>query len=195
MTGVATVDESLLFDRNGARKYLTRRETKVLLATISKADCQTQLFCKLLCHTGCRISEALALTRRHLDLETERVIFRTLKRRKTVYRGVPVPGRFMRELVKFAAAHELEERLFPWCRQTGWRRIRALMDKAGIVGIHATPKGLRHQFGCHAVACGLPESLVGRLLGHANTKSTRVYTLVLGSEERALVRRMWERQS
>jgi integrase len=191
MTDFVTVDESVLFDRHGERKYLTQRETQALLAAVRKADLQTRLFCRLLCHTGCRISEALAVTRRHLDPEMQRVVFRTLKRRKTVYRGVPVPGAFMRELMKFAATHELDERLFPWCRQTGWRRVRAWMDKAGIEGIHATPKGLRHQFGCHAIECGLPESLVGRLLGHANTKSTRIYTYVLGPEERALVRRMW----
>lgn len=194
MNAFAAIDESALFDSNGGRKYLTRREAAALLSAVRQADWQTRLFCQLLNHTGCRLSEALAVTRRHLDPETGRVIFRTLKRRsKTVYRGVPVPARFMNELVKFAAAHDADQRLFPWSRQTGWRRIRTLMAQTGIVGPQASPKGFRHGFGCHAIECGLPESLVGRLLGHSSPKSTRVYTFVLGPEERELAKRMWGR--
>jgi len=193
MNAYAAIDETALFDGTGRRKYLTRSEAAALLAAVRKADPQTRLFCQLLNLTGCRISEALAVTRRHLDPETGRVIFRTLKRRKTVYRGVPVPGRFMAELVKFAATHDADQRLFSWCRQTGWRRVRALMAQAGIEGPQASPKGFRHGYGCHAIECGLPESLVGRLLGHSSPKSTRVYTFVLGPEERELAKRMWVR--
>lgn len=51
------------------------------------------------------------------------------------------------------------------------------MDLAGIEGPQATPKELRHGFGCHDISFGLPESLVDRLMGHADGggKSTRIY--------------------
>ena len=194
MSGIYGSGEGQLFDLNGQRKYLTHSEAKNLLAAACKADRQTRLFCQTLYYTGCRISEALQLTRRRLDMETRRIVFRTLKRRRTIYRGVPVPQRFLRELQLFAEERGLapDARLFPWCRQTGWRRIRALADVASIEGPQATPKGFRHQYGCHGIECGLPESLVGRLLGHAEDgKSTRVYTYVLSAEERALTARMW----
>jgi integrase len=193
MNAFSTRDESALFDVNGERKYLTRREAQALLAVANKAAPDSRLFCSLLHYTGCRISEGLGVTRRHLDAEMGRVIFRTLKRRKTVYRGVPVPTPFLGELMKFAAGRELDERLFPWCRQTGYRRIRAMMVQAGIAGVQATPKAMRHGYACHAIERGLPESLVGRLLGHSSPKSTRVYTFVLGPEERAMIERMWKR--
>jgi integrase/recombinase XerD len=188
-----TADEISLFDGAGRRKYLTASEAARLLAAASRCDEQSHLFCRLLYHTGCRVSEGLQLTPRRLDPEAGCIVFRTLKRRKTVYRGVPVPHCFLRQMMRFARSRKLgpDDRLFPWCRQTGWRHIRAIADAAGVEGPQATPKGFRHQFGCYGIERGLPESLVGRLLGHSNPKSTRVYTHVMDAEERALVARMW----
>lgn len=185
--------EGQLFDLNGQRKYLTQSEARSLLAAARKADRQTRLYCRLLYYTGCRCSEGLQITPRRLDTETGSIVFRTLKRRRRVYRAVPVPRRFIRDLLAFAQAQRLgaDDRLFPWCRQTAWRRIHTLMAAVGIEGPQATPKGFRHLFGCHGVGNGLPEGLVGRLLGHSDVKSTRVYTFVMNAEERALTARMW----
>ncbi|MBO9712643.1 site-specific integrase [Sphingomonas sp.] len=185
-------DGAQLLDINGQRKYLHAREAKRLLAAAARADRETRLFCHLLYYTGCRVSEGLALTPRLLDTELARVVFRTLKRRKLVHRAVPLPAPFLRELAELAKHRALDERLFPWSRSTGWRRIKALMDAAGIDGPQATPKGLRHHFGVHAIGCKMAESSVGRWLGHAEPKSTYIYTAALGDEERALVRRMWK---
>lgn len=189
-----TYGESQLFTAEGERKYLTNNEAKALLRAARKADQQTRLFCQMLHITGCRVSEGLQITPRRLDAETARIVFRTLKRRRTVYRAVPVPRRIITELLAYAQSAGLGpgDRLFPWCRQTAWRHIRVLMEQAGIKGPQATPKGLRHGFGCHGIGSGLPESLVGRLLGHAEGgKSTRIYTYVMNAEERALTARMW----
>jgi integrase len=87
--------------------------------------------------------------------------------------------------------YDPEQRLFPWTRQTGWRRIKVLMEAAAIAGPQATPRGLRHRLGVHAIGMQISESAVGRWLGHASPKSTRIYTFALGAEERALARRMW----
>jgi len=46
----------------------------------------------VLAYSGCRISEALALTADRVDLAAYTIIFETLKkRRRGVYRAVPVP--------------------------------------------------------------------------------------------------------
>jgi integrase/recombinase XerD len=134
-----SADEFSLFDGDGQRKYLTAREAKRLLAAADQNDERSRQFCRLLYYTGCRVSEALQITPRRLDAETSRIIFRTLKRRRTAYRGVPVPEQFLRELLHLARSLKLEpdDRLFPWCRQTGWRRIRALAKAACIEGPQA----------------------------------------------------------
>jgi len=42
-------------------------------------------------------------------------------------------------------------RLWPWSRMTGWRAVDALMQAAGLEGVPASPKGLRHGFEVAAV--------------------------------------------
>jgi site-specific recombinase XerD len=66
------------------------------------------------------------------------------------------------------------------------------MAEAGITGgIHATPKGLRHGFGLHAVRSGVPLNLVQRWLGHARMETTAIYLQAIGTEEREIAARMW----
>ncbi len=59
-----------------------------------------RLFCEVLHWTGARVSEALAVTRQHINFERQTTTFRTLKKRKLtrkgelkapVFRQVPVP--------------------------------------------------------------------------------------------------------
>ncbi len=58
-----------------------------------EAERTVRTFCTVLHDTGCRISEALALTPDRIDLAAKAIVFHTLKkRRQGVYRAVPVPG-------------------------------------------------------------------------------------------------------
>lgn len=182
-----------LFDIYGQRKYLDMREARAFMAAARAAEMPARLFCEVLFYTGCRISEALELTPRRLDAEGRRIIFRTLKRRKLTYRAVPVPTRLMRDLQSLARRLEPGDALFPFCRQTGWRIVKAVMDQAGVDGPQATPRGLRHQFGIHAIEVNVPEALLQRWMGHARARTTRIYTVFGGSEERKLAERMWEK--
>jgi len=77
---------------------------------------------------------------------------------------------------------------------TAYRCIRQVMDSAGIHGIQACPRGLRHGFAVGALNAGVPITLVQRWLGHADLKTTAIYTHVLGAEERAIASRMWTRR-
>lgn len=180
-----------LFDIYGQRKYLDTREARRFLSAARRADFEHRLFCEVLFYTGCRISEALELSPRRLDRDGRRIVFRTLKRRKLVYRAVPVPSRLARDLLILAGPLEPGDFLFPWCRQTGWRIIKAIMEEADIEGPQATPRGLRHQFGIHAIAVKVPENILQRWMGHAQARTTRIYTVVGGDEEREIAERMW----
>ncbi|WP_067734194.1 tyrosine-type recombinase/integrase [Novosphingobium naphthalenivorans] len=181
-----------LFDLHGQRKYLNTQEARRFLAAANKAATPERLFCLVLFYTGARISEVLELNPRRLDVSDRRIIFRTLKRRKLSYRAVPVPTRLIRELNALARPLGQDDRLFPFCRQTGWRIIKNIMERARIDGPQATPRGLRHQFGIHAIEVQVPESLLQRWMGHARARTTRVYTVFGGGEERRLAKRMWQ---
>jgi integrase/recombinase XerD len=184
-------DGTRLFDRNGQRKYLCRAEGQRFLRAAAAADEATRLFCQLLAYTGCRISEGLALIPAQLDAEAQRVIFRTLKRRRRVFRAVPVPAALMRDLQLLARGRQAGERLWPWCRQTGWRRVKSVMAEARIRGPQAMPKGLRHQFGMTAADRKVPPNLIQRWMGHASPGTTATYLDAVGAEERGFARRMW----
>ena len=155
------------------------------------------------CFTGCRISEALALTYGRIDLSSKEVVILSLKKRKKLsakpqYRAIPVPDYFIDAL---SLAHGLRERkkcdkdlkLWTWTRQHAARLIKAVMQDAGIDTAlpHANPKGLRHTFGIHAVLSDVPVTEIQLLMGHSDLKTTALYLESFGKEKRTIVAKMW----
>jgi integrase len=182
---------SSLYDANGRRKYLTGGEWARFLGAAAQYEPHTRALCRVLAYTGCRISEALALTRTRLDTETGRIVLRTLKRRKLVFRAVPVPASLIAELIALPKIADQPERIWRWCRQTGWRRVKAVMDQARVIGPQACPKGLRHGFGIAAAKENIPPGLTQRWMGHARLETTVLYQDAVGPEERAFAERLW----
>ena len=66
-----------------------------------------------------------------------------------------------------------------------------IMKEAGISGPQATPKGLRHGYGVHAIQSGIPLNLLQRWMGHTDISTTAIYANALGPEEREIATRMW----
>lgn len=188
----SVIDETMLFNAQGRRRYVDTREARRLLAVASSADRRERLFCELLHYSGARISEALAVLPEHIDLSARLVILRTLKRRRTAFRAVPIPLPLCKELAALADESAPDTPLFPWSRGHGWRIIVRLMAEAGITGPQACPRGLRHHFGVNAVTHRVPESILQRWMGHASIRTTSIYTFAMGPEERALAARMWK---
>ncbi len=187
-----------LFDVEGQRLYLSRSERLKFLVAADKVEPLAQTFCQLLAFTGCRLSEALMLTSDRVDVHEANVIFETLKqRRRGVYRTVPIPKKLSQHLdnihhlrtrQKNTSTHA--DRLWSWSRTTSWMKVKHVMEIAGISGKHATPKGLRHAFGVHAVAV-VPATTVQKWMGHQKLETTQIYCNAVGPEERALARRLW----
>jgi len=188
-----------LHDAHGRRKYLTADERAKFLAAAEQAPRETRTFCLTLCYTGCRISEALALTADRVDLDAGVVIFESLKQRRTArYRAVPVPPAVLDAL---DLVHDLKAlqrrawtrktRLWPWSRPTAWRRVAGVMREARLDGPQATPTGLRHGFGVQAVTKGIPLNMVQKWLGHAQLSTTAIYADAVGTEEQEIASRMW----
>jgi integrase/recombinase XerD len=72
-----------------------------------------------------------------------------------------------------------------------WRQVTAVMAAADIpAGPHRTSKGLRHGFGVHAIASGVPLNMLSKWMGHASLEVTAIYANALGSEEQGLAARM-----
>lgn len=180
-----------LFDARGSRKYLCARELPRFLDAARRSDAATLALCSLLAYTGCRLSEALAVTPAQLDAAMGCVVFRTLKRRRVIYRAVPVPPELMQTLCRLAKERGPDVPLWAWCRQTAWRRVKRVMQQAGIAGTQASPKGLRHGFGVANAEQNVPMATTQKWLGHASLETTAIYQQAVGREEHAFARRLW----
>ncbi|MGB0697019.1 MAG: tyrosine-type recombinase/integrase [Rhodospirillaceae bacterium] len=191
-----------LYDAQGCRLYLTLDERHAFLRAAETSERSTRTFCMTLAYSGCRISEALALTVNRVDFGAGVLVFESLKkRREGVYRAVPIPPAILDALDLVHGVREAQGRskgqdlrLWPVSRATASRRIAQVMRLAGIQGPQASAKGLRHGFGVQAVSVGIPLNLVQRWLGHAQMSTTAIYANAVGSEEQAMVARMWHQE-
>ncbi len=180
-----------LFTQSGQRKYLNADERRRFFVAARTSDAQSRSFCLFLLQTGCRISEALNLTYDHVLADEGVVIIRSLKKRdQMIMRQVPVPRRLI-GLLRSRKPIGLADRIWSWQRTWAWMQVKDTMRQAKIVGPHATPRGLRHGFGVHAIQSGVPLDMVQRWLGHSDIATTSIYTSAVGPEERALAERMW----
>src|SRR3984885_7591510 len=97
-----------------------------------KAPREVRSFCSVLCYTGCRISEALALTAKSIDLSAKVIVIESLKKRKAgVHRQVPVPPELLDTLDMVHGIREIQkkgrgrlnEHLWTWSRMTARSRL------------------------------------------------------------------------
>ena len=190
----------MIYDHAGRRKYLTIKERQAFIEATQRLRPEVQTFCLALAYTGARISEILALTPECIDTEAGIIIIESLKkRRRGVFRAVPVPGYFLRQL---EAIHHLSatqsnptqriKRIWPWSRTTAWARIKKVMLSIGAAPGHSMPKALRHAFGVGAIQKNVPLNIVQKWMGHSRISTTAIYADATGDEERALAKRMWK---
>ena len=142
-----------IYDTQGHRLYLTGSERAAFRTAAEAAPREVRTYCWTLLYTGCRPSEALALTADRVDFQAAVLTFESKKKRRSgLYRAVPVPASLLDAL---DLVHGLRDRatrtyLWTWSLKTAYTRVIEIMARAGIAGPQASPKGLRHGFG---VAC------------------------------------------
>lgn len=178
-----------IFDEGGRRKYLNCAERERLLRAANGARHDIGALCHVLAYTGCRISEALALTPAQLDLDSKTLTFRTLKRRQISFRTVPIPPALCAMLRRQTGA--LDAPFWPMHRVTAWRHIKRLLALVEVEGPMACCRGFRHGFGIHAASSYVPPNLIQKWMGHALASTTAIYLDAVGAEERKFAERMW----
>ena len=183
-----------LYDAQGHRLYLTSSEREAFRQAAEQASREVRTYCHTLLYTGCRPSEALALTADRVDFQAQAITIESKKKRcPGLYRAVPVPGAFLDalDLVYGIRDRKIKDQLWPWSRKTAYTRVIEVMERAGIAGPQATPKGLRHGFGVACIEKQIPLHLVQRWLGHAQLTTTAIYANAVGEEERGIAARLW----
>jgi len=185
-----------LYDTQGHRLYLTGSERDAFRKAAEKAPREVRTYCHTLLYTGCRPSEALALTANRVDFQAQAITFESRKKRRAgIYRAVPVPATLLDALDLVHGIRDRQTRapLWTWSLKTAYTRVVEVMEAAGIEGCQASPKGLRHGFGVACIEKGIPLNLVQRWLGHAQLATTAIYADAVGEEERGIAARLWEK--
>lgn len=202
--------EMRLYDDHGQRLYLNADERRRFLDAAALESPSDRMFCHVLHYTGCRPSEALALTPDNVRIDAGEIVIRSLKKRKLdtkgrerkpQFRAVPVLNSLLEHLdlvfaLRASARSGLgkgEKLLWPMSRPTAYRLVKRVMDRAGIMGAQATGKGLRHGFGVALVMAKPPVPLhvISQLMGHADSKTTEIYLQVIDDERRTLIMGAW----
>ena len=181
-----------LYDLQGRRKYLNRVERQAFCDNMKSLDHVDYLFCALIYWTGMRFSEAFSIKASQIDPCENKVVVESLKkRRKGIFRTIPLPRSFTNELSNFCRTKSSMDNIFHSSKRTYARRIKQVMNLASIFGPQASAKGLRHSYAINAITNGVPLPLIKRWMGHSSIQTTEIYLEIVGTEERKFAERMW----
>jgi len=172
---------------------LSREEVRALIAAPgveSPLGLRDTALLELMYGTGCRISEAVHLTRTRLQLDQGLVL---LEGKGSKQRLVPVGGFATAALLAWLEAGRpvldarrkkppkhspyvfLTKRGHPISRQGVFLRVRQHAANAGI-SRDLSPHKLRHSFATHLLEGGADLRAVQTMLGHADISTTQIYT-------------------
>ena len=156
----------------------------------SKRD---HLLINLLWQTGCRITEALSITRNDIDTYSLSVRVQTKKQRnkrgKPVFRIVPISPELSNELASYILHYNITNRLFNFSRQRAFQIIKQVAKQAGITKpVH--PHTLRHSFAVNCISQGVPLPVVKDLLGHSSVLTTMVYLKIVQQDARQFLQQV-----
>jgi len=149
-------------------KYFDKKEIRERINKIEKPE--HRILFEFLWRTGCRVSEIINIRKRDLDFDNNIINIRWLKRRKFLYRKIPLHSSLKNILFMFVDHLKADDKLFDYSRQ--W--IYMLCDKYGL----GHPHKLRHSFAVNFLReSNDPASLVilKQILGHSNVSTTMIY--------------------
>ncbi len=150
----------------------------------TKEGLRDRALLELMYATGLRISEAISLTHRDLNLRS-RILRCHGKGNKE--RQVPISESALRRVQQYISTLSprrqpaLNSFVFlnqdrPLTRQFTWALINQYATKAGLNNV--TPHTLRHSFATHLLENGASTVFVQALLGHQHITTTEIYTSV-----------------
>ena len=160
-------------------KFLNTEEIKKIFKVTENS--KHKLILKLSYGMGLRVSEIVNLKIEDIDSVSKKVRIEKAKGKKDRY--VNLPDSILTELRQYYKENRPKKYLFEgqyqeqYSIRSAQNVFRNAMQKAGIhkkIGIH----GLRHSYATHLLEFGTDISLIQKLLGHNDIKTTLVYTNV-----------------
>jgi len=127
----------------------------------------------ILVFTGCRLGEAVLLTRRDLDAKRRIVVIKQLKKRGEFQRVVPVPSSLYWDIMAYYLDRVVEERLFNISTRQARNIVYAFTEK--YLKKRIRPHAIRHSYAVAVLKATKNLEAVRRLLGHSDYSTIKVY--------------------
>jgi integrase/recombinase XerC len=126
--------------------------------------------------TGCRLGEALALTKEDITVGKDGTVvvrIKQLKKGREFYRLVPVPSSLFRDIIRRYLARVEGTKLF----EITDRQARNIVYKFSTRYLRRRirPHAIRHSYATHIIKTTRDLEAVRRLLGHADYKHVKEY--------------------
>lgn len=163
--------------------HFTRDEMQILLSRVPPNN-HGAMF-QFLWRTGCRITEAISVTKGDLSFANDEIMIRWLKRRKAQHRIIPMHSSLKHLLYAYTAKMKSPERLFAFSRQRAWTLCQQYNFDH--------PHKIRHSFAVLFLReADSPMALLElqQLLGHSDIKTTMEYLKVVPMQSKAAMQRV-----
>lgn len=157
---------------------LSRSEIKLMID--SARNEKHRLIIKMLYRFGFRRQELIDLKFDDIDRERKVIIIRNGKGKKD--REIPMYDEFINDLTKYYKKYNPIIYVFNGQNRGSKYSETSLANVVGYcsVGIkkNVTPHKIRHSFATHLLESGIDLRFIQEFLGHANSKTTEIYTHV-----------------
>ena len=171
--------------RNRIPEFLEAHEVAALLQAAPHHH--ARLLMLIQWRAGLRVSEALGLAERDLQIDGDRPTIRVRRGKGRKQRVVPVHPELrsaLRVAMEFRPRERASEPLIPVVASTARRwvsqaYVRAVEQGALTPGRRVSTHTLRHSYARHLLAHAVPINYVSRWLGHSSLQTTLVYLEVL----------------
>ncbi len=159
-------------------EILTKEEIKAMINLTSNV--KHKLILKILYGCGLRVSEIVNLNKNDINFQEELLHIRLSKGKKD--RFVKLPASLSGELKSYCDLLN-ESYLFPSNRggKLTTATIQAIVENAAKkaqIKKEVYPHLLRHSFATHLLEQGIDLRIIQKLLGHADIKTTQIYTQI-----------------
>ncbi len=174
------------YENKDIPSYLTPLEVHAMLEACIDNK-RNHLLINTLWQTGCRITEALKITKDDIDTYNLTIKVLTEKKRgkkgKPAYRMIPISAELSNELASYVMHNNITDRLFTFTRQRAFQIIKQVAKQAGITKpVH--PHTFRHSFAVNCISQGVPLPVLKDLLGHSSVITTMVYLKIVQQDAR-----------
>jgi len=134
-----------------------------------------KMLCLFLWKTGVRITEAISITKRDVNINEGIIRIRWLKSRKYVERLIPMHPSLKDVLSFYIAPLNLEDRLFPISRQRSYQISKQWFK--------CNPHRFRNSFAVNWLKNNGNLAILSQYLGHSSSKETSIYLKLVPADQ------------